>query len=446
MPASLSADATRDLFAPLSAANRAFMDAYPGESGARQPVHTLYWPADEFRADSVQRMGAAALRFLEDYFPNAVTFGGHLSQGRLAEAVYDRTVQKLKREPVEDFRLDFEDGYGTRPDAEEDGHAVSAAEEVAAGAAAGTLSPFIGIRLKPFNEDWRVRSVRTLDLFVTTLVTKLGGKLPPGFVVTLPKAQIAEQVATLARVLDQLERALGLPRRALRLEFMAETPQAVIDHAGVVPIPAFVRAAEGRCTGVHFGTYDYTAACGVTAAYQSMTHPVCDFAKQVMKVSLTGTGVPISDGSTNILPVPKHQGAPETLTAEQTRDNRRVIETSSRLHYDHVRYSLKNAFYQGWDLHPAQLPTRYGAVYAFYLEGLDAATARLRSFVSRATHASLAGDVLDDAATGQALLNDFLRGMSCGALTETEALATGLTMDEFGTRSFSKILAGRKAR
>jgi citrate lyase beta subunit len=445
MSVSLKSESTRDLLLELRGANRAFMAATPGESGARQPVHTLYWPADDFHVDTVQRMGAAGLQFLTDYFPNAVTLGGHLALSRLAGAVYDRVIHKLQREPVEDLRVDFEDGYGVRSDAEEDAHVIAAAEAVAEASAAGTLSPFIGIRVKPFNEDCVVRSVRTIDLFVTTLVKKLGA-LPPGFTVTLPKVQVAEQVATLVRLLEMLEAALGLTPKALHLEFMIETTQAVIDRHGIVPIPGFIRAAAGRCVGVHFGTYDYTASFGVTAAHQSMTHKACDFAKQVIKVSVAGTGVPVSDGATNVLPVPRHIGAPETLTAEQVRDNRRVVETASRLHYDNVRYSLQNAFYQGWDMHPAQLPTRFAAVYAFYLEGLDSATARLRAFVSRATHASMSGEVMDDAATGQALLNYFLRGVSSGAITEDEALATGLTAEEFRTRSFARILADRKTK
>jgi hypothetical protein len=91
------------------------------------------------------------------------------------------------------------------------------------------------------------------------------------------------------------------------------------------------------------------------------------------------------------------------------------------------------------------LPTRYGAVYGFFLEGLEAASARLKNFVGKAAQATLIGDVFDDAATGQGLLNYFLRGISCGAVTEDEALATGLSLEEIRGRSFVKILEGRKA-
>ena len=125
--------------------------------------------------------------------------------------------------------------------------------------------------------------------------------------------------------------------------------------------------------------------------------------------------------------------------------NRASVHHAWALHYADVRRSLIQGFYQGWDLHPAQLATRYAAVYAFFLEGLDAAGQRLRNFVAKAAQATLVGDVFDDAATGQGLLNYFLRGINAGALTEEEATArTGLTLEEFRGRSFLRIMEGRK--
>jgi hypothetical protein len=180
--------------------------------------------------------------------------------------------------------------------------------------------------------------------------------------------------------------------------------------------------------GAHFGTYDYTAGCGITAAHQTMANPVCDFAKHMMQVSLAGTPILLSDGATNIMPV----GTPD------------VVHRAWRLSYSHIRHSLETGYYQGWDLHPAQLPVRYAAVYAFFLEGLEPASQRLKAFVEKAAKATLLGDVFDDAATGQGLLNFFLRGIACGAITEDEARATGLTLDEIRGRSFLKILDGRK--
>jgi citrate lyase beta subunit len=412
-------------------------------------VHTVYGGAQIFTADSARKLGELALRALREHAPDAYALGNALDLPRdLAALVYPRVVAKLEREPVEDFRIDFEDGYGNRPDEEEDADAARTAEEVAKGLLAGTLPPFIGIRVKPLTGELYARSLRTFDLFVTTLAGRTKGRLPPGFVVTIPKVTVPEHVSTVAVLAGALERALKLPRGTLRLEIMVETPQSVLDDEGRAALRALVAAGGGRVKGAHFGTYDYTASANITAAHQSMTHPACDFARHVMQVALGGTGVTLSDGATNIMPIAPHKavpGGPE-LTEEQLRRNRAAVHRAWRLHYDHVRHSLVHAYYQGWDLHPAQLPTRYAAVYAFFLEGLEAASRRLKSFTERAAQATLLGDVFDDAATGQGLLNFFLRGLSCGAVGPEEAAATGLSLEEMQTRSFVKILAGRRGR
>jgi hypothetical protein len=433
------------VIADLGAANRSFLETYPGESNRRQPVHVVYGGAHLFKADAAKKLGVVALRVLKEYAPSPASLAEVLGvdwPADFAGTIYQRVVAKLEREAVEDFRLDFEDGYGNRPDAEEDGHAASSAGEVAAGLAAGTLPPFLGIRLKPFNEDLRARAMRTLDIFISSLVARTGGKLPENFVITIPKVQIAAHVAAAERICVMLESRLGLSPGALRLELMVETPQSIINRDGACPLLGFVNAARGRCSSVHFGVYDYTASFGVTAAYQAMGHPACDFARTVMVVALAGTGVHISDGATNILPVGPNRG--ENLTEAQLRENRAAVHGAWRMAFNDTLHSLRNGIYEGWDLHPAQFVVRYAAVYSFFLSGLAAASGRLKTFVEKAALASLFGDVFDDAATGQGLLNFFLRGIACGAITEAEALATGLTLDEIRSRSFLKILQARR--
>jgi citrate lyase beta subunit len=479
MRTTLNEDSTRETLARLGEANREFAARYPGERLRRQPVHTVYGGAHLFKSDTTPRLGALALRALDAYAPNFAAFARALElpgsdelpdsvtddsavraviEGDeaafrrehkgvwLAHTVYTRVVEKLRREPVEDFRIDFEDGYGNRPDAEEDAHAESAAKEVAAGMQAATLPPFIGIRIKPFTEELHARSVRTLDIFLSALLAETGGRLADNFVVTLPKVTVPEQVAALADLFDRFEEASRLEAGALKMELMVETTQAIINHRGESSLPLLVEAARGRCTAAHFGTYDYTASCQITAAHQHMTHPACDFARHVMQVALGGTGVWLSDGATNIMPVPAHRApAGGSLTEEQEEENRRTVHRAWRLHYEHTQHSLTNAFYQGWDLHPAQLPTRYAAVYTFFLESLEAASERLSNFVEKAARATLVGDVFDDAATGQGLLNYFLRAINCGAVSEQEAARlTGLTREEFHSGSFVKILKSRQ--
>lgn len=404
---------------------------HPTDADGRQPVHTVYGGAHLFTADTAPRLGVLALRALDEFAPDAETFARAilLTPGVDAAAVYQRVRDKLVREPVEDYRLDFEDGYGVRPDAEEDATAIAGAAAVARGLAEGTLPPFIGIRVKSLSGELARRAVRTLDLFLASLVERTGGRLPPGFAVTLPKITAADQVAALADACDRLEERHALGAGALRVELMVETPQAILDQEGRCPLPALVRAARGRAIGAHFGVYDYTAALGITAAQQRVRHVACDLARGLMQVALAGSGVHLSDGATNVIPV----------------GERDAVWRAWRTHVKDVRHALATGFFQGWDLHPAQLPTRYAAVFAFFLAGRDAASARLRAFVEQAARATLVGDVFDDAATGQGLLNFFLRGLSCGAFTEAEVLATGLTTVELRGRSFLRILDARRA-
>jgi citrate lyase beta subunit len=447
MSTSLDLGMLDEAAAALREANLAFAVAHPGESPGRQPVHTVYGGAQLFAADSVPKLGGVAVRAMNQYAPDAAALGRALGiSSHPALTTIDKRVRdKLAREPIEDFRIDFEDGYGNRPDAEEDHHAGVVAREVAKGMRDGTLSPFIGMRVKPLNDELRGRAIRTLDLVVTALVD--AGGLPDGWIVTIPKIVVIEQVDYTVAVLKQLERTLGLDKGSLRFEAMVETPQIILDSSGTSLLPRLLDASDGRLRGAHFGTYDYTASCNITAAYQWMSHPACDFAKHFMQVAFAGTDVWLSDGATNVMPVPLHRqaaGGPP-LTDAQRNENASRVRAAWKLHFDDVRHSLAGGFYQGWDLHPAQLVTRYAALYSFFLEGIDAAGARLSNFVGKAAQATLIGDVFDDAATGQGLLNFFLRGINSGAITEDEALKmTGLTPEEFRGRSFVKILRARK--
>ena len=250
----LSPNEIEKINAALSEANRAFIQHYPGESNRRQAVHTVYGGAHLFRADSARRLGEVALRSLEEYAPDSATLAdalGVTGGAHLWETIYQRIIEKLRREPVEDFRLDFEDGYGNRADDEEDGHAASAAAEVARGLTESSLPPFIGLRIKPLNEDLRARSVRTLDIFVSALTKATGGKLPPNFVITVPKVQLPAQMTAAVGLFALLEKSIGLTNGALRIEPMIETPQAIINQRGEVALGSLWRrrkAAAGACT------------------------------------------------------------------------------------------------------------------------------------------------------------------------------------------------------
>lgn len=435
----------------LAAANRQLATFYPGERAARQPIHTVYGGAQLYKAETTQRLGELGLASFQTFAPTpnelaqAVGFAPALAADTaFTETVHRRVQAKLQREAVEDFRIDFEDGFGARSDTEEDAAAVRAAGELARGLREGLLPPFIGIRIKSFSEEWTQRAARTLELFVDTLLVASSGALPENFVITLPKVTIPEQPRTLVRMLELLEARHGLAAGSLRLELMIETTQALIGPDGYCPLPALLAACAGRCVGVHLGTYDFTASCNITAAHQTMDHPLCDLAKGLMLLSLAGTGVFLSDGATNVLPIAPHRG--KDSTPAQLAENRAVVHAAWQLSHRNIRHALRGGYYQGWDLHPAQLPVRYAACYAFFLEGLPSATERLKNFIAKAAQATVVGDVFDDAASGQGLLNYFLRALNCGAIELPDIEQTGLTAAEVQLRSFAKILAARRAR
>lgn len=407
MPDRLSAVALADavtsvLDARLARPDAELLASYPGDAGGRQPVHTVYVPADRCVVDLAPHWGLRARE--------------HLDAGRelLAELIGDRAEEiiplvetKLATEPIEDLRIDLEDGYGNRPD-EEDDHAVAAAQALAAGQAQGVAAPFHGIRIKSLEAPTRARGIRSLTLFVASLL-EAGGSLE-NFVTTLPKVTSVEQTEAMVDLLQRLESSWGLRERALRFEIQVETPQSILGADGTALVARMIHAADNRCTALHYGTYDYSAFCGVAAAYQTMDHPVADYAKLTMQASAAGTGVRLSDGSTNILPVgdPAH------------------VRLGWSTHLRLVHRSLERGYYQGWDLHPAQLPSRYAGTYAFYREGLHAAIARLDQYLNGGS-----GHVLDEPATARALADFVVRGIEAGAVTHEEAHAgTGTSVED----------------
>jgi citrate lyase beta subunit len=385
-----------ELDSMLARADAELRRRFPGPGSDRQPVHTVYAPADQVTADLSPRWGKEALEVLDRY-------GERLG---LETDLAQRVRAKLAEEPIEDLRVDFEDGYGVRDDETEDAAVHAAVDALAEAAEQGTAPPFVGIRFKSFEAPTRRRGVRTLGLFVAGLMES--GRGLDGVVVTLPKVTSVEQVEAMVRCCDSVEARLDLPAGALRFEIQVETPQCVVGPDGTALVARMLHAAQDRCTGLHYGTYDYSASCGIAAGYQSMDHPVADHAKAVMQVAAAGTAVRLSDGSTNLLPAGDEQ---QVLAAWQT--HRRL-----------VRRSLERGFYQGWDLHPAQLPTRYAATFGFYRDGLAATADRLRRYVEQTS-----SGVLDEPATARALADFLARGLDCGALDGDEVgAATGLDL------------------
>lgn len=374
----------------------------PDTRRGRQPLHTVYVAADRFSADTVSAFGVEALRLLDAHAPDASSFAAAFGIGpAVASRTRERVLAKLEREPIEDLRVDFEDGYGARSDEEEDRDAVAAAEAVIAARAAGTFAPSYGVRVKSFADLMEARGVRTLDHVLATLVGPDG--IPEGFVVTFPKVVAVEHVALFVEVLARLDERFGLADGQVRLEVQVETPESIVAPGGLHAIPGIVAAAGERLIGLHFGVFDYTSSLGLMPWEQRLDHPANDFARQIVQVAVAGTGVRLSDGSTNVVP-----------TNDRTQD----VHAAWRVHADHVRHSLSAGFYQGWDLHPAHLVSRYAAVYGWLLPHLDDATARVRAWRERARPAG----VLDEPATIASLLRYLRFAVSSGAVDETDVL------------------------
>jgi citrate lyase beta subunit len=394
------AQAVTEVDEMLAPSDRALQANYRGERPGRQPVHTAYIPADLFYPGLAADWGRQALQALADCAPLPTSFGRAMNMpDSLAVIVRARVAAKLTDEPVEDLRLDFEDGYkpaGDR-DAAEDTDARAAARNLAAAGAAGSAPPFIGIRCKSLEAATRLRAVRTVSIFLAELLAS--GPMPEGFVLTLPKVSSADQVEAMALLCERWEQAFGLPGATLTFEIQAETPQLILGADGGATIARCVHAGGERLTGLHYGTYDYSAALGIAGEFQRLDHPVADHARAVMQVAVAGTGVRLSDGSLNVLPT----------------GSRAEVVAAWREHSRLVRRSLERGFYQGWDLHPAQLASRYAATYGFFVAGAPRACDRLRSYTE-----SAGSGTLEEPATARALAGFLLRGLDCGALSEAD--------------------------
>ena len=404
-PDELSARLAGELDERLAEADAQLAARYPGERAGRQPVHTAYVPADTYAADTAQSWGRQALELLDEH---ADKFAAVVADAEIIR----RVKAKLEDEPVEDLRIDLEDGYVGHDDAAEDTHAREAAHALAESQQDETAPPFSGIRIKSFEASTRARGLRTLTRFLAALAES-GGSLD-SFVVTLPKVTSTDQVAAFVHAASRIEDELGLADRAVRFEIQVETPQSVLGPDGTALVARMVHAGGGRLTGLHYGTYDYSAYLGIAAEQQSLEHPAADHAKLVMQAAAAGTGVRLSDGSTNVLPVGDGDAVHEAWLN----------------HHRLVTRSLERGYYQGWDLHPGQLPTRYAATYGFFRGSLPQALSRLAAYVAvRDEHAVETGSgttsssltaIADEPATARALAAFVLRGLECGAVDAAE--------------------------
>ncbi len=359
---------------------------YPGNRDEIQPVHTIYVSAADATVDTPRLWGVSRrsrfsipmlmcspistrrMRSLMCEFNSAAsrskTFGSISRTGTDAAATKKKTMQRR------------------RPDRRLPRSALILP---------GRTGVESGSRGLPAGE--RRRSIRTLEL-----VLDAAGGVPDGFVFTVPKLRAVEQVTATVLLCEELEKAHGLELGSLRFELQIESPQAVIAADGTVAVAQAIHRGAGRLTGLHYGTYDYSAACGIASRHQSLEHPVADHAKAVMLAAAAQTGVWVCDGSTQVAPV----GSATAIRDAITRHHRLVTR------------SLERGYYQGgWDMHPGHLVTRWLATFGFYRNALGAAAPpRIQSYLG----GRQGGDVMDEPATAQALAAVVLRGLDAGGL------------------------------
>ncbi|MFE3189959.1 DUF6986 family protein [Nocardia sp. NPDC059240] len=369
----------------LQAVDSELLRHYPGDRPG-QPIHTAYVSGADASVDTPREWGSAALELAESQRDLLVALAG--------EDVVARTLETLRERPIQDLRFDFEDGYGTRDDETEDAAALNA------GAVLKALPAEVrsrGIRTKGLTTLEWARAIRTLEK-----VLEGAGGVPEGFVFTVPKIRHVEQADLTVQVCEAIEQAHGLPAGALKFELQIESPQAIIAADGSSPVSQLIQRSAGRATGLHYGTYDYSAALGIAPKFQSLEHPVADHAKAVMQAAAATTGVWVCDGSTQVLPI----GTDEEVRAAVSR------------HFRLVTRSLERGYYQGWDMGAGHLVTRWLATFAFFREGLGVAAPRIGRYLDRQ-----GGAVMDEPATAQALATVVLRGLECGAFDPADVTA-----------------------
>lgn len=347
------------------------MDRYSLTKFQRLPVHVFYGGAHLFKQGVFAKMGRVALA------------------SPLAANLDPQVKHKLETEPIEDYRIDFEDGFGYRSEQEELATAATAGVEFFKAARAGELPLRVGIRLK--SDCRHARNVLTAFLKYA-----VEGPLPKKFIVTQPKLEKVDEARRWREMLEHTEASFSLPGLTLRHEIMVERPACVRTLAEIAKV------CENRLDAAHFGCYDYLSSIGVPYASQNLSHPYAVNARWAMHQVFSCLDIPVSDGAVPALP-----------TSDDPAANQRALDEHSR----EVERGLTEGFYCGWDLHPGQLISRYQTLYRYFHAHLPQAKARYQQFLAGQTHARANGTQFDDAATVEGLLVFLRRGLSCGAFT-----------------------------
>ncbi|MFN8611387.1 MAG: aldolase/citrate lyase family protein [Vulcanimicrobiota bacterium] len=367
------------------------LEHLPGEEPPPQwqPAYVLYGGAHLFSADTHDKMLNLARRWLKEY-----PWLGDTAKKR---------VEKRLFQPLDDIRIDFEDGYGRRSDEEEDAHAT----QVRLALPQVHEPRRCGIRVKPITRRFAQRAVRTLETALQDLTV-----WPRGFCVTLPKLEHPAQVRFIIQELERIENG----RPPLPLELMIESP------TGLRRVADLVQVAGKRARGVHFGPFDFLASCGIGQG--DLLHPVNRAARAQLLISLSGSGVELADGPTTQLPLPPHKHP----TGAQLTENQKAVRLAWEFHRDQVLATRQQGYFQSWLLHPAQLVSHAAALIQELETALPGALERLIAYWKGLGQARASGGDFDDRATARQWTGVVIRGLELG-LIEENALAGQLPDD-----------------
>jgi citrate lyase beta subunit len=400
--------------------------------------HTFYGGAHLFKETTFSRMTQLGQQGFERFFATPKALGdwydlvfhvpadnvkieGALRQGSVGFSEADltqlHTLLKacISRQFLEDYRIDFEDGYGVHEPTEELAQAERSAKvlaQVLASAPSLEALPNVGIRLKPFSGGQAAHSVRLLGHFFETLQANVSLEKLPSFWVTLPKCRMAAEGVKLAQLLESLEVALGLASNTFGMELMFETLEGIqaLGNRDFVQhwLPEVADGCCQRPTALVLGTFDTCAEWGIASRNQGHQHPLMDYVRLQALGWGNQIGAQVVDSITRTVPQLSMDGEPLAV------------------HGRHVAHSLALGVSAGWDIHPLQVLARHAVRLAMVFSGLSAALERLERFLTARTHASRVGAGFDDLATVRGLVLQLEQAERLGLVSVQQIIAQGV--------------------
>lgn len=232
--------------------------------------------------------------------------------------------------------------------------------------------------------------------------------------IVFPKVEHPEEVDLVHGMLEEAERALGLPVGGIRVAYLVESGWAAAQ------LPAIAQRAADRLCALVFGLADYSADVGLRAIANE--HPLADWTRAMIVDVAGAVGVPAIDGMTLDYPV-----ADPSLDVAGNRT--RFLERMQLVYRDAVR--AREFGMQGkWVGHPAQL---FAVLLAydtgFTAEELEAEALKLGAYdsaVRGGQGATMIGGVMSDRATDRHARSVLRQATAVGRFEPQRALALGV--------------------